>query len=581
MRKKQEIESVVVAPVGSVTANSRWADLGAGLCVAGLLIPEAVAYAGLARLPVVNALTATLTGLAIYALFGGSRFAIVVPTSSTATLSAAAIVTLPGATGVANPAAFVQSLLALVLLAGSALALLSWARQGQLSAFVSRPVLRGFAFALALTIVVKQLPDAFGFALPHKVASDPFHVLLFAATHAHAWHVPTMAVALVAGLLVIGLKRWPRLPASMLVMIISIVAASALDLKALGVEEVGMITRPAFHLEFPQLPLDEWLRLGELALGLVVLVFAESWGSMRGMALNHGDTLDANRELLVLGACNIASSLFQGMAVGAGFSATSANAAAGARSRWAGAFALVVIAAALAFALPMLHLLPRPVLAVAVVSALWHALSPGPILAVWRMNRDRLLVVASVAAVLLFGVLYGMLTAVALSLIAALRRFSQPVVHELGELGTSRNFVVLDGHTGAASVPGLLILRPEETLFFASAERVVSEVMRVVSSRPAVKSVVLSLEESSDLDSTAGECLLELNQRLGNSGRLLVLARVKEPVRELLAYLEPNGVGSADRMFWCVADAVEYARGIRDQAPARDQTHADPASAIA
>ena len=581
MRKKQEIESVVVAPVGSVTANSRWADLGAGLCVAGLLIPEAVAYAGLARLPVVNALTATLTGLAIYALFGGSRFAIVAPTSSTATLSAAAIVTLPGATGVANPAAFVQSLLALVLLAGSALALLSWARQGQLSAFVSRPVLRGFAFALALTIVVKQLPDAFGFALPHKVASDPFHVLLFAATHAHAWHVPTMAVALVAGLLVIGLKRWPRLPASMLVMIISIVAASALDLKALGVEEVGMITRPAFHLEFPQLPLDEWLRLGELALGLVVLVFAESWGSMRGMALNHGDTLDANRELLVLGACNIASSLFQGMAVGAGFSATSANAAAGARSRWAGAFALVVIAAALAFALPMLHLLPRPVLAVAVVSALWHALSPGPILAVWRMNRDRLLVVASVAAVLLFGVLYGMLTAVALSLIAALRRFSQPVVHELGELGTSRNFVVLDGHTGAASVPGLLILRPEETLFFASAERVVSEVMRVVSSRPAVKSVVLSLEESSDLDSTAGECLLELNQRLGNSGRLLVLARVKEPVRELLAYLEPNGVGSADRMFWSVADAVEYARGIRDQAPARDQTHADPASAIA
>ena len=581
MRKKPEIESVALAPVGSGATNSRWGDLGAGLCVAGLLIPEAVAYAGLARLPVVNALTATITGLAIYAMFGGSRFAIVAPTSSTATLSAAAIVTLPGATGMANPAVFVQSLLALVLLAGSALTLLSWARQGQLSAFVSRPVLRGFAFALALTIVVKQLPDAFGFALPHKVASDPFHVLLFAATHAQAWHVPTMAVALVAGAVVIGLKRWPRLPASMLVMIISTVAASSLDLKSMGVEEVGMITRPAFHLEFPQLPWDEWLRLGELAFGLVVLVFAESWGSMRGMALNHGDSLDANRELLVLGACNIASSLFQGMAVGAGFSATSANAAAGAQSRWAGAFALVVIAAALAFALPLLHLLPRPVLAVAVVSALWHALSPGPLLAVWRMNRDRLLVVASVAAVLMFGVLYGMLMAVALSLITALRRFSQPVVHELGELGSSRNFVVLDGHAGAASVAGLLILRPEETLFFASAERVVSEVMRVVSSRPAVKSVVLSLEESSDLDSTAAECLLELGQRLENGGRLLVLARVKEPVRELLAYLEPNGVGSADRMFWSVADAVEYTRDILRKAPGLAQAHADPASAIA
>lgn len=246
------------------------------------------------------------------------------------------------------------------------------------------------------------------------------------------------------------------------------------------------------------------------------------------------------------------------MAVGAGFSATSANAAAGAQSRWAGVVALGVIAGALVFALPALHLLPRPVLAVAVFSALWHALSPGPLLTVWRMNRDRLLIVGSVATVLLFGVLYGMLAAIALSLVAALKRFSQPVVHELGELGSSRNFVVLDGHTGASPDPGLLILRPEEPLFFASAERVVSEVMSIVSSRPAVKSVVLSLEESSDIDSTAGECLLELNKRLLDDGKLLVPARVKDSVRELLAYLDPEGLGNPDRMFWSVADAVNW-----------------------
>ena len=538
----------------------RWGDLGAGLCVAGLLIPEAVAYAGLARLPVANALTATVTGLAIYALFGGSRFAIVAPTSSTATLSAAAIVSIPGsAAAAAVPVAYPQALLALVFMVGLTLTLLSWARQGQLSAFVARPVLRGFAFALALSIVVKQLPDALGLVLPPTMAFDPFHIALFAVTHAQAWHAPTVLVALVAGVSLAGLKRWPQLPASMLVMVLAIVAAALLDLNALGVREVGTIMRPTFHLGFPVLPWDEWLRLSELAFGLVVLVFAESWGSMRGMALNRGDTLNANRELMVLGACNLASSLLQGMVVGAGFSATSANAAAGAQSRWAGAVALIVIAAALALALPLLHLLPRPVLAVAVVSALWHALSPGPLLAVWRINRDRLLLVASVAAVLLLGVLYGMLAAVALSLLAALRRFGQPVVHELGELGSSRNFVALDGHTDAASVPGLLIVRPEEPLFFANAERVAFEVMRVVSGRPDVKSVVLSLEESADLDSTAAECLFELNQRLASSGKLLVLARVKEAVRQLLSRLEPGGIGSADRMFWSVADAVEYA----------------------
>jgi MFS superfamily sulfate permease-like transporter len=295
----------------------------------------------------------------------------------------------------------------------------------------------------------------------------------------------------------------------------------------------------------------------ELAFGLVVLVFAESWGSIRSLALARGDTLDANREIMVLGACNVASALLQGLPVGAGFSATSANAAAGAGSRWAGVVALAVIGAALLVALPALHLLPRPVLAVAVISALWHALNPQPLLQVWRMNRDRGLVVASVAAVLGLGVLYGMLTAIAVSLLGALRRFSQPVVHELGELGTTRDFIVIDEHPEAAASPGLLILRPEEPLFFASAERVTAEVMRRAASREAVRTVVLSLEESSDLDSTSVECLIELDRRLRDAGRRLVLSRVKDPVRALLARWDPAGVGAGDRLFWSVADAVQ------------------------
>ena len=273
-------KTMASTPLPPSAAKPGWGDLGAGLCVAGLLLPEAIAYAGLAGLPVVNALVATMTGLAIYAMFGGSRFAIVAPTSSTATLSAAAVLSIPATGGVTNAAAYLQALLALVLLAGSALALLAWARQGQLSAFVSRPVLRGFAFALALTIVVKQLPDALGFVLPQASGSDPFHVLFFAATHVHNWHVPATVVALVGGALVTVLKRWPQVPASMLVIVLAIVAASAFDLKSLGVAEVGSVLRPTLNVGFPQLPVEEWLRLSELAFGLVVLIFAESWGSV-------------------------------------------------------------------------------------------------------------------------------------------------------------------------------------------------------------------------------------------------------------------------------------------------------------
>ena len=536
-----------------------WGDLTAGLCVAGLLIPEAVAYAGLARLPVVHALTATLTGLFIYAVFGGSRFAIVAPTSSTATLAAAAVVvSIPGTADGTHTGAYLQTLLALVLLAGGMLSVLACAKQGQISAFISRPVLRGFAFALAITIVIKQLPDALGLSLPQEVVSDPLHILFFALTHVQNWHLPSLSVALVAGIFVLLLKRFPLLPASMIVMVLSMVAAFLLDLKSMGIQEVGALQRPTFQVRIPTLRLDEWMRAAELAFGLVVLIFAESWGSMRSQALAHGDRLNANKELMVLGVCNMVSSLLQGLPVGAGFSASSANAAAGAQSRWAGATAFFIIAVAVAVALPVFHLLPRPVLAIAVISALWHAMSPGPLITVWRMNRDRLLLVGSVIAVLVLGVLYGMLAAIALSLVAALRRFSQPVVHELGRLGASRNFVVLDGHTDAATVAGVIILRPEEPLFFASAERVAADVLTAAGNKPSVKFVILSLEESSDLDSTAAECLLELYKRLKNNGQQLTLARVKGPVRELLAHLAPNELGTAERMFWSVADAVDF-----------------------
>ncbi len=535
---------------------SRWKDLVAGLCVAGLLLPEAVAYAGLAKLPVVHALTAMMVGLALYAAFGGSRFAIVAPTSSTATLSAAAVLSLSGTAAVADPAAYMQALFALVLVAGGMLVLLGATRQGQLSAFVARPVLRGFAFALAITIVIKQLPDALGFALPPSAGSDPLHVLMFAVSHVQAWHRPSMAVAVVAAASVAAFRRWPKVPASMVVIVLAIATARLLDLTSLGVEEVGAVQRPAFRWGLPALEFKEWLRVGELAFGLVVLVFAESWGSMRSLALAHGDALNANRELMVLGGCNVAAALLQGMPVGAGFSASSANAAAGATSRWAGVVAFAAIALALIVALPALHLLPRPVLAVAVISALWHALNPRPLVDLWRMKRDRTLVVGAVLAVLAFGVLDGMLIAIALSVLDAMRRFSQPVVHELGELGISRNFVVLDAHAGASGIPGLLILRPEEPLFFASAERVAADVMARVRGRDDLHTVILSLEESSDLDSTALECLIELDQRLLAVGKVLVLTRVKEPVRELLGRCHPEGLGAAGRWFWSVADAV-------------------------
>lgn len=534
-------------------------DLVAGLCVAGLLLPEAVAYAGLAHLPVAHAFTALMVGLALYALFGGSRFAIVAPTSSTATLSAAAAASLTGMYATASAMVYTQMVMALVLVSGLMLMALALARQGQLSTFISRPVLKGFAFAVAVSIVVKQLPDALGLEIPSALAGDPFHVLLFTLSHPQHWNLPSLGLALVCALAIAVLRRWPQLPGAMLVIVLAIAASSAFDMQTLGVRSIGAVDAMQLHVGFADLAFADWVRVSELAFGLVMLIFAESWGSMRSTALAHGDTLEPNRELLVLGACNVGAALFQGMPVGAGFSATAANAAAGAVSRRSGAVALLTVVATLAFALPALHYLPRPVLAVAVISALRHALSVKPLLAFWRMNRDRMLLVGAALGVLVLGVLDGMLAAVGLSLLAALQRFSQPVLHELGALGSSRNYVDVQTQHDAHAVRGLLVLRPEEPLFFGSAERVNAAVLQAVHLRDGVRAVVLSLEESADLDSTAVDCLLELDQALQRLGITLLLARAKTTVRALLQAWDPQGLGREERLFWSVADAVEHA----------------------
>ena len=531
-------------------------DVIAGLCVAGLLLPEAVAYAGLAHLPVSHGLTAVLVGLAVYVVLGGSRFAVVSPTSSTATLAMAAVVSFSA--GGVDSAAYLQGVMALVLASGVLLVVLGLMRQGQLSAFVSRPVLRGFAFALAISIVIRQLPEAIGLDLPASVHHDPLSSLLYTGSHVSNWHPASVALAVSAGVLLAVLRRWPTIPASLVVIVVAIGVARWGALDGAAIAAVGPVSALSFHMALPDLPMAEWRRVGELAFGLVMLVFAESWGSMRTLALGSGETLNANRELMALGAANIASSVLQGMPVGAGFSASNANAAAGAASRWAGGVAFLAVALATATALPLIELLPRPVLAVTVISALWHALSPAPIRLVWQTGRDRVPLAAAVLAVLALGVLDGMLVAVGLSILVALRRFSQPVMHELGELGESRNYVDALGQEGVQCRPGVLVLRPEGPLFFGSAERVTAQVMQRVQGQPGIRTVILSLEESADLDSTAVDCLRELAHSLRASGQQLLLARVKSVVRELLVRIEPDGLGDSRLMFWSVADAVAF-----------------------
>lgn len=526
--------------------NSR-ADVAAGFSIASILLPEAVAYAAIAHLSIQHAITAILVGLFCYALIGNSRFAVVAPTSSAATLMAAAILSL----NPLSPAEIEALSMGLIIVTGAGFVLLAIARLGRLSAFVSRPVLHGFSFALALTIIIKQLPVALGVSVS---APDPLRLLLALLQQSPHWSLYSGLAAVLALALMQLLKRWPRLPGAFVVLALGIALAYSVDLGQFGIATVGAITLTPPGLTLPQLPLERWLDLIALAGGLLVIVFAESWGSIRSLALLRNDSVEPNRELLALGSANMVSGLLQGMPVGAGFSASSASYAAGAQSKLAGVFAALLVLTLALTGKALIEHIPEPVLAAAVISALLHALNPKPLLQLWRLNRDQYLALAAVLAVLLLGVLHGMEVAVVLSLLAAIRSFSEPVVSELAELGDSRNFISRNSHPDTRLHPGVLVLRPEEPLFFGSVEGVVSEINKRLLARPDTKALVLSLEQSADLDSTAAECLVELGHLLQLRQQTLLLARCKDPVRTTLLKLAPELF--RDRLFWSVADAT-------------------------
>jgi MFS superfamily sulfate permease-like transporter len=305
-----------------VLADNFLPDLRAGLSVAGLLIPESIAYSTIANLPPQTGVIALLAGLVAYGLLGDSRFAIVSATSSSAAVLAAVIV------GMAGGNLPMRMLLAagLVLITGLIFVGASLARLGGASEFIARPVLRGYAFGLAIIIIIRQIPSVLGVSLKH---SD-FAGLLIELAYSYAqWNVWQLVTGLVALVLLFAFGRSRQVPGAFVVIALGIVASRWLGLQAHGVSVVGAIDLSGELPSLPSLDYRQWAQLGEFAFALALILYAESYSSIRTLALKHGDLTEPNRELLALGAANLLSGLFHGLPVGAGYSASATNEAAG------------------------------------------------------------------------------------------------------------------------------------------------------------------------------------------------------------------------------------------------------------
>jgi MFS superfamily sulfate permease-like transporter len=500
-------------------------DLLAGLSIAGLLLPEAVAYSGLAGLPPQAGVIGLFAGLVCYGLIGRSRFAIVSATSSSAAVLASATLTLAGG----NLAARLALASILVAGAGAVFCLSAALRLGAMSSLIARPVLRGYTFGLALVIAVKQWPTLVQL---HTHSTEFFALLLEVVRGSGGWQLPSLACGLVALAGLFLLERIPRAPGALVVIVASIAAAGFLA--AHGVALTGPI-HLALGMPVMALPAESrWLPLAEYSFALMFIAYAESYGSIRTYALKHNDAVQPNRDLLALGVANVVSGLLQGTPVGAGYSGTSANAAAGAQSRAAGLYAAGVVLVLVLLLLGWIERIPQPVLAAIVIHAVSKSLRPSTFSNYLRWHRDLPIALAAVLAVMVFGVLNGLLVAIAFSLAMLIRSLASPRLSVLGRVG-AHDYVSVARFPNAVTVPQLLVLRPEEPLFFANAEPLMSQVRARVLAAPAAKVVVLSLEESPDLDSTALETLSEFCTWFAARGGEFRVARLKEGARDALA----------------------------------------------
>jgi sulfate permease, SulP family len=505
-------------------------DVLAGLTVLALLIPEGMAYAEIAGMPPQTAFYAAPVALLLYAIFGTSRQLVVAVSATIATMSAAAIAPLAAA-GSPEYAALTAGL---AILAELISVLAGLFKMGRVASFFSESVLAGFVTGLALTIAIKQVPKLFGL----EGASGNFWERLYdIVIHLDETHLLTLVIGAISiALLVFLERRFHKLPAALIVMVLGILASILFAFELKGVEVVGEIPAGLAPPKLPGLSLEEWLLLLAGAAGIALVNFAEAYGPGRSLAAKHGYEINPNQELVGLGAANLGAGLFQGFSIGSSLSKSAANDNAGAKTP----VALIVCAAltilVALFFTPFFAPLPEAVLGAVVVVAVAGMVKVKKIRRLYRLNRvDFALAIVAMFGVLTFEALEGLLIAVILSLLLLVWRASQPNLSLLGREPGKLTFSDTRRNPENHTLHGLLILRPDQGLFFANADALLNQILKLVDHADSpVKVVLLDLEMSNQLDVPSLDMLKELKEGLVQRNTGLWLARLHGLVREAL-----------------------------------------------
>jgi high affinity sulfate transporter 1 len=508
-------------------------DLAAGAVLTAILVPVGMGYAQASGVPALYGLYATIVPLLAYALFGPSRILVLGPDSTLAAVIAAIIV--PLAAG--SPDRAVALAGALALLSGAFLLLISVLRLGVMADLFSKPIRLGFLNAIALTVIVSQLPRLMGFtvradSLPERLAG------LVQGIAGGRVNGVALAVGAASLALILGLKHLhPRLPGVLVAVVGATLASALLGLaQQHGLTVVGPMPR---GLPLPAVPAVSARELTQLVAGAAVialLIFADTSVLSRALAGRHRTRVDANQEMLAVGMANLAAGLFQGFPVSASSSRTPVAEAAGARTQLTGVVGAVLIALLLILAPGLLQDLPSAALAAVVIAACLSFADIPAMTALLRQRRiEFVLSLTSFLGVAFVGVIEGIVIAILLSLLVLVWNAWHPYHAVLARVDGRKGYHDVQRHPEGRFVPGLVLFRWDAELFFANAEIFRSRLLAAVERAPTpTRCVIVAADAITDIDITASECLAELDRELERDGIQLRFAGLKGPVKDWL-----------------------------------------------
>ncbi len=530
-------------------------DLLAGLTVAVLLIPQAMAYGLLAGLPPVTGLYAALAALIVYALSGSSRQMSVGPVALDSILLASGV----GLISQAGSADYITIAMLLAVMVGAIQFAMGYLRLGFMVNFLANPVISGFTSAAAIIIGVSQLKHLLGVDI--VTSQNPFHTLRALAANIDQANYATALLGLGGLLLIVVLKRVHRqIPAALIVMILATLLVWLGKLDNAGIAILGDVPSGLPRLQLPLVDLDTLARVVPLAITIALVSFMESVAVAKKIAAAQRYKIDGNRELMGLGASNMAAGFVGGYPVAGSLSRTAVNAATGAKSQMSSLFTAAALVLVLVALTPVFYYTPKVCLAALIISAVGALIDIDEPRRLWRVNKkDLALLVLAFLATLVMGVQNGVLLSVLASIALIFSRITRPGVAVFGQVPTTGALRNMARAADAEEIPGVLIFRIDASLYFANASYLQDRLYEALAAREdTIEAVLFDASTVNDIDSSAISTLEDILKDLRESGIDLYFTNTRGRVMDMMQRSGFYQAVGADHFFFSKRTAVDH-----------------------